>query len=139
MPPRGWVILGTESSVCVRFSCVRIRRRPGGFGFIPSNSSNFLLSSNSVRTISYPSRDSTPESPSHSELCNPVWAAFSLASNFGSPRPASMFATPFGLKFLNLSGNPRLKFLASPVFCSTCSDALFPGTLSVCSGWPPAC
>lgn len=100
---------------------------------------SFSLPTQTVRTISHPSRDSTPESPSHSELCNPVWAAFSLASKFGSPLPASMFATPSWLKFLNLSGNPRLKFLASPVFCSTCSDVLFPGTLRVCSDWPSAC
>lgn len=141
MPPRGWVILGTERGVCGCFVCVRIRRRrPGGFGFVPSNSSSFLLSFNSDSQNHLTSPQGFyPESPSHSEPCNPLWAAFSLASNFGSPRPASMFAPPSWLKFLNLSGNPRLKFLASPVFCSTCSDALFPGTLRVCSGWPPAC
>lgn len=88
-----------------------------------------LLSSNSVRITSHLSSDSTPKPPSRSELCNPVWAAFSLASNFGSLRPASMFATPPWLKFLNLFEKPRPKFLASSVFCSTCSEALFPGTL----------
>lgn len=66
----------------------------GGFGFVSFKSFNFLLFSKSDRTTSQPSRDSTPESPAHSELCKRVWASLSLASNFGFPRPASMFATP---------------------------------------------
>ena len=108
--------------------CASIRSRSlGGFGFGPSNS-NFFLPTQTVRITSHLSRDSTPKPPSRSELCNPVWAAFSLASNFGSLRPASMFATPSWLKFLNLFEKPRTKFLASSVFYSTCSDALFPGT-----------
>lgn len=50
----GWVVLGTESGVCV-FSALgwmmmmrrrRRRRRGGSFGILPSNSFNFLLSSN---------------------------------------------------------------------------------------------
>ncbi|XP_073877671.1 uncharacterized protein [Macaca fascicularis] len=40
---------------------------------------------------------------------------------------------------LSQSEKPRPKFLASPVFRSTCSDAGFPGTLRVCSGRPSAC
>lgn len=81
------------------YVCKDKEEETGGFGFVLSNSLNFLRSSDSNRAVSHPSRDSTPESPSHSELWKPVWAAFSLASNFGSPHPASIFATPSWLTF----------------------------------------
>lgn len=138
----GWVLFGTESSMCVCIVCVMEEetRAGGALDVFPQTpSTSFLLQTRTVRTTSPPSRDSIPESQSHSEPCKPVWAVFSLPSNFGSPRPASMCATLSWLKFLNLSEKPHPKFPGSPVFCSACSDVLFPGSPCVCSGWAPAC
>lgn len=42
----------------------------------PQTPPNFFLPTQAVRTIAHPSGESAPESPSHAELCSPVWTAF---------------------------------------------------------------
>lgn len=112
------------------YVCKDKEEETGGFGFVLSNSLNFLRSSDSNRAVSHPSRDSTPESPSLRALEACVGCLFP-GVEFWLSTPCLDICYSLLVDILSQSEKPLPKFLASPVFRSTCSDAGFPGTLSL--------
>lgn len=119
--------------------CVKTRRRPGCVG---RGGCLWICFLKLLQTSFFQLRQSEPSHIPPGSLPRNPRLTQSSAVRCGLPFPGIAFglltpsldATSPLLKFLNLFEKLRPKYLASPVFCSRCSVAFFPGTPHVGSG-----